>query len=342
MKQRADGRWLKVVTIKGKRIYFYSAEPTEVKAFKDIQRQMMAYEDKNDVNKMKFMQLADGWNTDYRNRISDLNYRTNTQAPYNRIVDYFEHYNITEITPQIVNTFISHLISLKYSKKTIANHKSILNQIFNFGILNGIISSNPCSSIRLPNGLPSNPREMPSTETIREIDKHFEGFDFLPYFLLYTGLRISEALALTYEDVDFENKTATINKRLRFDGNKPIIENRTKTANSERKIILLDRVLGKMKKGKKGLLFANEDHMPFSKKQFNCRLDKYRKDYNVEFTPHMLRHAFATMLFEAGIDLKDAQNLMGHSDINLTRSIYTHIREARQEETKAKLNGFNF
>ena len=48
------------------------------------------------------------------------------------------------------------------------------------------------------------------------------------------------------------------------------------------------------------------------------------------------------MLFEAGVDIKDAQELMGHSDINLTRQIYTHIRETRKEETRKKLNDFAF
>lgn len=48
------------------------------------------------------------------------------------------------------------------------------------------------------------------------------------------------------------------------------------------------------------------------------------------------------MLFEAGVDVKDAQELMGHSDINLTRQIYTHIRSERKKETADKLNNFNF
>ena len=48
------------------------------------------------------------------------------------------------------------------------------------------------------------------------------------------------------------------------------------------------------------------------------------------------------MLFEANIDVKDAQELMGHSDINLTRQIYTHIRNERKAETAKKLNDFHF
>jgi site-specific recombinase XerD len=48
------------------------------------------------------------------------------------------------------------------------------------------------------------------------------------------------------------------------------------------------------------------------------------------------------MLFEAGVDEKDAQELMGHSDIATTRNIYTHIRNKRKQETAKKLNEYNF
>lgn len=48
------------------------------------------------------------------------------------------------------------------------------------------------------------------------------------------------------------------------------------------------------------------------------------------------------MLFEAGVDEKDAQELMGHSDITTTKSIYTHIRDKHRNETAKKLNEFAF
>lgn len=48
------------------------------------------------------------------------------------------------------------------------------------------------------------------------------------------------------------------------------------------------------------------------------------------------------MLYEAGVDVKEAQELMGHADINTTHSIYTHIRDKRRTETAKKLNDFSF
>ena len=56
----------------------------------------------------------------------------------------------------------------------------------------------------------------------------------------------------------------------------------------------------------------------------------------------MFRHTYATILFEANIGVKDAQALMGHSDIHTTHTIYTHIRNRRKEDTADKLNAFSF
>ena len=69
---------------------------------------------------------------------------------------------------------------------------------------------------------------------------------------------------------------------------------------------------------------------------------KYKEATGLNITAHQLRHTYATILFEAGIDVKDAQHLLGHSDISVTTNIYTHIRANHFEETVKKLNSYNF
>ena len=105
---------------------------------------------------------------------------------------------------------------------------------------------------------------------------------------------------------------------------------------------MLDRLAEKLQRNRIGLIFCNDDGSPYKSRQYDRLWRNYQKKYGLTITAHQLRHAYATMLFEAGVDLKDAQDLMGHSDINLTRQIYTHIRDERKFETMSKLNAFNF
>ena len=57
-------------------------------------------------------------------------------------------------------------------------------------------------------------------------------------------------------------------------------------------------------------------------------------------TPHQLRHAFATICFDADLSAKDAAQLLGHSKVELTMDVYTHIRQSRAQRTAEQLNAF--
>jgi integrase len=189
-------------------------------------------------NKNLFTLIADEWNTEDRERISDLNYRKNTRSAYNKILEHFDGYYIEELTAPVLNLFFRQLALMHYSKKTVANYHSILNMIFKYAILTGRISYNIVQDVPIPSNLSQKKRNLPTDKELAIVNSNYDGFAFLPYFLLNTGLRISEALALDMKDIDTENKLITINKHLLHDNNRPIIENRTKTENSERTVIL--------------------------------------------------------------------------------------------------------
>ena len=342
MKQRPDGRWQKKITLpNGKTKTLYSSASTERQAIKEFNEKMIQLQT-DEKNTTLFEKVADDWNTDYREKISDLNYRKSIRATYENVLARFTGDFIEEITPTDIQIYINKLIKQGFSHKTIASYKSVLKMIFDYALFNGIIKSNPVSIVRLPANLPKKARELPTDKELSIINSNYEGFAFLPYFLLNTGLRISEALALSYEDIDFDAKTIKIYKHLLHDGNKPILEHKTKTINSKRTVILLDRVAEKLDRNKKGIIFCNADGDYLTRRQMTWNWEKWQKENNVTATPHQLRHGFATMLFEAGIDLKDAQDLMGHANISTTQSIYTHIRNKRKDETAQKLNAFSF
>ena len=346
LSKRKDGRW-QYKYFPGNNLepkMFYSKEANEKKAQREILQKIKEF-DAYAENGNTFNKVADAWNTEYRLKHSELNYRKNLKAAYERIVDYFgQKVYIKDITAKELNLFINKLVLKQYSKKTIATHKSVLNMIFSYAILNAFISYNPMQDIKLPAGLPKKQREIPDNSEIKVVSTHNKGFDLLPYFLLYTGCRKSEALAIRSEDIDFEKKIIKIRNHVIHDGNTPVFEPVLKTESAEREIILLDRLADAIPRHFKGFLFSmsGDGKEPLTKSAFAKRWKKYCDTYGINITAHQLRHGYATMLFEAGVDVKDAQDLMGHSDINLTRQIYTHIRTKRKQETANKMNSFEF
>lgn len=335
MKKRSDGRYMKQITINGKVKSFYGKTQAEVN------RKIIEYQGEQ-KNGRKLSLVADEWLTDYLKEVPYTTFKKCGQASYNHAIDWFGDSNIKEITAQEISVYLKALAKKGYSQKTVATYKCTLNQIFTYALINGEIDVNPCNNVPLPKNLPKSKRSIPGTDVIKVVDRLHTGFGFFAYFLLYSGLRRSEALALDYEDIDRKNMRIRVNKRIIHDGNTPTLQMGNKTESGTREVILLDRLAQYLPNKKKGPIFGNEDGTYLTKKQVSYNWDKMLKENNIKVTAHQLRHAYATMLFEAGVDVKDAQELMGHSDINLTRQIYTHIRNERKDETAEKLNAFTF
>ena len=76
-----------------------------------------------------------------------------------------------------------------------------------------------------------------------------------------------------------------------------------------------------------GYIFAEPDGSPLTNDHITSLYDAYRAASGVTVTPHQIRHGYATALFEAGIDTKTAQTLLGHAQLSTTMDIYTHVRE---------------
>ena len=141
---------------------------------------------------------------------------------------------------------------------------------------------------------------------IRAVEKIPQRELFL--FYLYTGVRRCEALALTWDDVDFEEK------RLRIRG--------TKSATSNRVLYLLPEV-SEILKAQRQRGLPGEKVFPY------CAgyIDQVFKRYCPRHKLHDLRHTFITRCAESGINVNVTQSLAGHSDIKMTLRIYTHVSE---------------
>ena len=326
---RKDGRYQKVV--KGKTLI----DKDPLKLAQKIKDYEYALEHPSPVT---FEAVADGWSAVHFGRVSFKTAEAYT-APLRRIKEHFTGDAFASVTAMQIQAYISDLPRKGYSRRTVQMHLDILRMIYNYAILQGVAKSNPVLAVKLPDGLIAEKRTLPGDLDIQKVkDNLSKPFGLFAFFALYTGMRRGELLALRYEDIDFDAMQITVNKSVSYQGNKAVLK-ATKTDAGTRRIILLDVLADKLDKGAKGLIFSDKGKL-LSKTQFRHRWDNYQKSAGFTITPHQLRHAYATICYDAGIDEKAAQSLLGHSSITVTKNVYTHIRQSRMEATAKALNQF--
>lgn len=149
---------------------------------------------------------------------------------------------------------------------------------------------------------------------------------------LYTGIRLGELLALTWDDIDFSTGLMSINKtayRIKQNGVPQIVVDQPKTKNSKRIIPLpkqLIEILKKIKKNSKSIyvLSTRSGGMVGTRayqKTFERILNKLEIPYK---NFHSLRHTFATRAIEMGMDVKTLSEILGHKNPVVTLTRYTH------------------
>ena len=288
---------------------------------------------------LTFDQAADAWAKKHWDRIGSKTAETYT-APLRRVRGQFLGLRATEVTAQGIQAFLADLGKQGFSRRSVQMHRDVLNMIFNNAIVEGWLSFNPCSAVSMPRNLPVKKRELPEDNAIAAVQAGADQpFGLFALICLYAGLRRGEVLALRYEDIDRARRVIHVSKAVEFIGNNPHIK-APKTEAGFRTVPLLDPLAVALPASGAGLIFAREDGGPLTKTQYRKRWLRYCKSIGHEITAHQLRHGYATILYEAGIEDKDAQELLGHSSIAVTRDVYTHIRQKQKDATAQKLNAY--
>lgn len=295
MKKRADGRYCRKIKINDKYVFFYSSEKTEKQAVRDIERQLLQYRE-HENNGKTFYEVADEW--------SDAHFPTlehNTLKQYRPaladVVAQFGRFLIKDITSNQIDLYIKSYAKRGYAQKTVKTRLLILNLIMKHAVINQYISNNPCLYISVPKNLAKTRREGLTVEEINIVKESIDKpFGFFAFFLLNTGLRKGEALALRYCDIDFEKKLINVCKTVEWIGNVPRIKDHPKTDAGIRTIPLLDCLTNYMEhKNTDELIFPNTKGELIRNGNFTRLWDKYRKETGLTITPHQLRHPYVKL-----------------------------------------------
>jgi len=262
-----------------------------------------------------------------RNYKSDLNqfysHLKATKKEDNIKIDKIDHSDIFSFLGRLHFT---------HKKSSIGRKLSALRSFFDFLIKREYISLNPASLISQPKFEKGIPQFFSVDEIFHLLDyKNNQETDWVilrDRAILETiyscGLRVSETTGMDVDSVDFEQEIV----RVKGKGNKERIIPIGKKAQQALKKYLKERnkKIVKFKGADQKALFINQRGGRLTSRSVNRILKKHLKESGLPkmFSPHALRHSFATHLLGAGADLRSIQEMLGHASLSTTQR-YTHV-----------------
>lgn len=346
---RKDGRYQASYKDDAGRHYVYDRDPE--KLFWRVQELQNA-----EPKPLTFGQIAEDWERQHREEVSARTWK-NYAPHYEQILAKHGSKPMEQVTALDV---VNHLTTAKaqgFSRTIVNSIRSIYRMIFDYAVVHDYAKYNPVISVRLPKGLKQGKRCAPTDEQIRliisSIDKPFGLF---PFFLLCTGLRKSEALALSWSDVDLKGKTISVTKSIDYtNGANPKLKP-PKTDAGTRTVPIIDVLLLHLIEAKKStnntLLFPAPSSNRggtgggyMTLRGYEGLWERYCASAGLtdgEGKPaigaHHLRHGTATLMFELGVDVHTAQRILGHSRVEVTQGIYTELRSKQMVKSVEKFN----
>lgn len=316
-----------------------------------------------------FQEIYELWFESYKKTVKESTSIATERYITIHVLPTFGSYKLDKITPKMAQKAVNEWADKLQVYKVVLQY---VVKIMDFSINLGLIKINPFDKVIRPKVKRTRKEKEVKFYTVDEVKKvmkaledrvnntkpsnrlyyYFALLDLAFYRLLaFSGLRGGEALALNWKDIDFEEKTLTVNKSLSQTKNGFVIST-PKTKSSYRTISLDDKTIRTLKRWQlkeKELLFSNrvngcEIVFPDLNGQHINRQNIYMRSQRVakfaglpDIGTHGWRHTHASMLFEAGATMKEAQVRLGHGSIEMTMNIYTHVTKKVKTETVSKL-----
>ncbi|MQW23275.1 MULTISPECIES: site-specific integrase [unclassified Lactococcus] len=319
-----------------------------------------------------FEQLALSWFDSYQLTVKANTVRVTNNFFRIYLLPVFGEYKIDKITPTLIqqtvnqwakNANTAQLTNGKREKGKCKDFKLLLNlmkRILDYAVQLGIISSNPAIQVVAPKL---------KTRASKKI-KYFDN-DELKRFLLYldnlpstsenlmrstlykllisTGLRIGEALALSWSDIDLKDKSIKVSKTM-LQTNE--VQDSAKTTESNRTVSIDDETAHLLREWKAKQqdvskvislnsnvsIFSIEGHQFTYARELTFLTQHFRNAGVKNIGFHGFRHTHASLLMNADVNPKEIQLRLGHADYNITMNTYSHLAEDKKKDTAEKFS----
>lgn len=255
------------------------------------------------------------------------------------VSDHFSSTPCESITVANISAYLEDMKAKDFKMKTVNNYRQIIRQILDKAERMGKIQYNPGKVVPLPKGLEKKKRSAPSREQIALIKNSLsDPFGLFAFLIYYTGCRRGEAEALRYEDIDRKSNMIHIWQSVYYIGETPHLK-QPKTEAGERFVPLLKALKDVLPADGKGFIFSDDGgKTPLRESRVTYQYQQYQKRTGVTASPHEIRHGYATALNDAKVDMKTAQELLGHAQISTTMDIYTDLYDDAISKAAKKMN----
>lgn len=354
--QRKDGLYTARFTKRdGRRIQKYFNKLADCKnwiaeeTYKDKHGSLEALEDL----------VTDAWFDYWITQVKESNIRETTKKRYrshykNHISPVIGKMLVSEVRPIHCQMLLNKMAKDK-KNSTIRNVRMLLFSIFESAMDNQIILNNPVNgNVKCTTGKSSEKKEALTLEEqnallcATEVSRYKNQYQFI----LQTGLRTGEMIALKWSDVDMKNRLLHITKTMDAQHpNKRWRVGEPKSKSGIRDIPLTDeavRILMDQKEKNKKIavipmeyadyIFLNHKGQPVSNEAYNCALLRVCKKAKIrDISMHILRHSFATRCIEAGMKPKVLQRILGHATLSMTMDLYVSVTEEELQKEVAEV-----
>ena len=358
IRKRKDGRWEGRYTagldpITGKQVFKNVLGKTQAEV-KEKLKIALAENQKVDFTKTGKYTVTQWMNEWYEN-VAKIKVRASSHQTYRGYID-------NHITPNIGKLPLEKLTTMDLQKfyrklmtkgrverieatnqpkglsaKTVRNINQVISSAMDFAVAQRIVSVNPCKAVALPKVEHKEMQTIPAEQLQAFLtEAKASGVYEMYYIELATGLRRGELLGLKWSDIDWKNGIIKVKRQIaRVDGK--VIEAPLKTKNSYRTVTISPQAMEVLKqqkaKTKDEFVFPSLNGGPISPDSVNNMLKRVLARAGISKVRfHDLRHTFATVALQNGVDIKTVSGMLGHFSAGFTLDTYAHVTTAAQKE----------
>lgn len=309
-------------------------------------------------NSMTFAELSEIWFEQYNPMASERWKYSNGGLIRKHLLPVLGSFKVKDLRQIHLQMIISKLAKQGYATHSMKQIQQVAVRIMTVAVNSDLIIRNPFLGVTVPSK-EAEQRQPLTKEQIKLVTDNWRGHKMgvAGMIMLYAGLRKGELLALTWEDIDLDKRIIKVNKSLSCLRNRNTVKSpKTKAGTRDVPIpTILFNVLCEVKKPS-GYFITRKNGEMMTEMAYKRTWDSYLRFLNEcaggrkgsghrkpvwvidRFTAHMMRHTYATMLFDANVDVKSAQKFLGHSDIEVTLNIYTHLSKFKEDQAIEALN----